>query len=624
MSPENEPLPVVESTTDPAFERLLDYLNRTRGFDFTAYKRPSLSRRVDHRMAHLGISDYGEYLAYLEAHGDEFRLLFNTILINVTAFFRDGAPWDYLRTDIIPQILAQTRPDGPIRIWSAGCASGEEPYSLAILFAEALGRAGFERRVKIYATDADEDALKQARGAVYSSRQVAGVPPELLDRYFDVVGDRFAFDKDLRRAVIFGRHDLIQDAPISRVSLLVCRNTLMYLNAASQARILARLHFALADGGFVLLGKAEMLMTRSPQFAAVDLRHRVFRKIPRAGVQQGRTAPGDDHSGDDHHPLMTKQPAMYNAAFDSAPIAQVVVDAGGVLSMYNDRARGLFSLVPADVGRQFHDLELSYRPLELRSLIQESQEHRRPVVVKGVRLDGRERPRSLDVQVTPLFDDQGRLLGTSLSFFDASRVEELQQQLLQSKQDLETTYEELQSTNEELETTNEELQSTVEELETTNEELQSTNEELQAMNEELRSTNEELHAINQQLHDRTTALNGVNHFLESVMRGVRGSVIVVNRDLHVTAWNQGSEELWGLRADEVRNRNVFSLDIGLPIERLRRQILACLNGEQELTSVPVDAVNRRGKPIACRATCTPLTGEQIEGVILMIEEVASA
>jgi two-component system CheB/CheR fusion protein len=282
--------------------------------------------------------------------------------------------------------------------------------------------------------------------------------------------------------------------------------------------------------------------------------------------------------------------------------------------------------MPVDVGRPFYELELSYRPVELRSLIQEAQEQRHLVVLKDVRRDGRERePRSLDVQVTPLCDAQGRLLGCSVTFADASRVQELQQQLARSKQDLESTYEELQSTNEELETTNEELQSTVEELETTNEELQSTNEELETMNEELQSTNEELQSINHELRARGEALGDVNLFLESVMRGMRGAVVVVNQDLHVIAWNHRSEELWGLRAAEVRNRNVFGLDIGLPIERFRREILACLSGEQELTTMSLMATNRRGKPVQCTVTCTPLTGKnQIQGVIVLIDEVAPA
>jgi two-component system CheB/CheR fusion protein len=624
MSSEKQPLrsPIIEG--DSAFERLLEHLSRTRGFDFTAYKRPSLVRRLERRMAIVSVPDFGSYIDYLEANPDEFRQLFNTILINVTAFFRDGAPWDALQTELIPELLGARGPDGDIRIWSAGCASGEETYTIAILFAEALGREAFGQRVRIYATDVDEDALREARTAVYSQARIDDVPAELVPKYFHQRSEGFVLDPELRRAVIFGRHDLVRDPPISRISLLVCRNTMMYFNMETQSQVLSRFHYALTDDGLLLLGKAEVLLTRSELFAPVDLRRRFFKKINREDPRD-RTSALVLARREGTRPPMPKQPEMYSVAFEAAPIAQIIIEAGGTLAVYNDRARDLFRLAPTDVGRPFHELEVSYRPVELRSLIQDAQEHRRPVVVKDVRLEGRDRePRSLEVQVIPLFDPSGRGLGATVTFADASRVLELQQQLFRSKEDLETTYEELQSTNEELETTNEELQSTVEELETTNEELQSTNEELETMNEELQSTNEEIQAINLELRERSEALNDVNHFLESIMRGLRGGVIVVDKELHVLAWNHRSEDMWGLRADEVRRRNVFGLDIGLPIEQFRREIRACLSGETDLANLKVHATNRRGKPVLCNVTCTPLIGKShIQGVIVMIDEAAA-
>jgi two-component system, chemotaxis family, CheB/CheR fusion protein len=622
MSSEHQPLePEAVAGNAEGFEPLLDYLGRTRGFDFTAYKRPTLMRRIRRRIEAVGAGDFGNYIGYLDQHPDEFQELFNSVLINVTAFFRDGAPWHYLRTEWLPHFLGTVDPEARIRVWSAGCASGEEPYTVAMLLAEALGREAFARRVKIYATDMDDDALREARAAVYPSKRVDGVPADLVAKYFAARGEGFAFDAELRRSVIFGRHDLIQDAPISRISLLLCRNTLMYFNTQIQSRILSRFHFALTADGVLVLGKAEMLMSRSELFTPVDLRRRVFKRFEREHPRDARTIAALARRVETKA-NMPKQPELYNVAFDTAPMAQIVVDASGTLALFNDRARSLFGLAASDLGRPFQDLELSYRPLELRSLIHEAQDQRRAVIVKDVGRDARERePRALDVQVTPLFDAQGRLLGSSVSFTDVSRVQELQQQLSRSKEDLDSTYEELQSTNEELETTNEELQSTVEELETTNEELQSTNEELETMNEELQSTNEELQSINHELRDRGDALSDVNHFLESVMRGIRGAVIVVNQELHVIAWNHRSEELWGLRASEVRNKNVFGLDIGLPIERLRREILSCLSGEQELTSSSLEATNRRGKPLQCTVTCTPLTGKhQIQGVIVLVDE----
>src|SRR5438094_7166832 len=266
------------SSDDERLEALLDYLKGTRGFDFTAYKRSSLVRRIEKRQQAVSHESYEAYQAYLAAHPEEFGLLFNTILINVTSFFRDPEVWGHMKSQIVPHMLAGSRPDGAIRVWSAGCASGEEAYTLAMILAEELGVEAFRRRVKIYASDVDEDALMQARHAIYTASQVEDVPPELLSKYFERVDDRYLFHKDVRRSVIFGRHDLVQDAPISRVNLLVCRNTLMYFTRETQARVLNRFHFALRNGGFLFMGRAELLLTHGELFTPVELKWRVFGK----------------------------------------------------------------------------------------------------------------------------------------------------------------------------------------------------------------------------------------------------------------------------------------------------------------------------------------------------------
>src|ERR1700719_2804990 len=229
---------------------------------------------------------------------------------------------------------------------------------------------------------------------------------------------------------------------------------------------------------------------------------------------------------------------------DALPVAQLVVDPAGIVIAINERARSLLGLVPADLGRPLQDLEVSYRPIELRSLIDQAYRDRRPVEARDVeRRTPNGEAEYFDAKVVQLTDKDGNPLGASIAFTDVTSYNRVNRELERSKQELETTSEELQATNEELETTNEELQSTVEELETTNEELQSSNEELETMNEELEHTNDEMQSINEELRDRSDSLNHVNHFLESVMRGMRGAVIVVDRDLHVIAWNHRSEDL---------------------------------------------------------------------------------
>src|SRR5262245_39773243 len=200
-------------------------------------------------MRACGTESYTDYVDYLEVHPAEFVTLFNAILINVTGFFRDTPAWSFLRERLMPEQLERIGPDRQIRVWSAGCASGEEAYTIAMCLGELLGPDEFIRRVKIYGTDVDEDALQAARQASYTNGDVSAVPDELRARYFEMVGDRYVFRADMRRSIIFGRLDVLRDAPISRLELLVCRNTLMYFNAETQAQAISRFHFALNEGG---------------------------------------------------------------------------------------------------------------------------------------------------------------------------------------------------------------------------------------------------------------------------------------------------------------------------------------------------------------------------------------
>jgi two-component system CheB/CheR fusion protein len=612
-----------ESPNGSGVEVLLDYLRGNRGFDFTGYKRNSLTRRIEKRMQEVGIPGYLDYVDYLEVVPEEFTYLFNTILINVTSFFRDQPAWDYLAEEVLPAILAARGPGEPLRMWSAGCASGQEAYTLAMLWAKALGADGFRERVKIYATDVDAEALNQARAARYSAKEIEGVPPEMLERYFERDGQgHFICSKDLRRAVIFGRHDLIQDAPISRIDLLVCRNTLMYLNSEIQTRILERFAFALRDAGYLFLGKAEMLLAHSNVFSAVDLKRRVFRQVARPGLRDRLMAANDD-AGSKPRRQPSREERIREAALDTTRQAQLLVDASGDLVLANARACALFHLTGNDIGKPFQDLEVSYRPVELRSKIQQAYIDRRASIVHEAEWpSGTGDVAFLEVQITPLIDRDDNLLGASVNFTDVTRSKRFQQELEHTNRELGDAYAELQSTNEELETTNEELQSTIEELETTNEELQSTNEELETMNEEMQSTNEELQTINDELSQRTTDLNQLNAFLESIWEGLGGAVTVLDQELRVLVWNQRAEDLWGVRQEEVQGQHFLNLDIGLPVGELMPVLRSSLNGDDGKRAVRIEAVNRRGRRIEVLVNSSPLLGSQkeVRGVILITHE----
>ncbi|WP_017655246.1 CheR family methyltransferase [Fortiea contorta] len=615
---------------DLDFENLLIYLRQSRGFDFGGYKRSTLMRRVRKRMQSFNLENFEDYLDYLEVYPEEFNYLFNTILINVTSFFRDAAAWENLIEQVLPKIVSNKGNSEQIRIWSAGCASGEEAYTLAMVMAELLGPEQFRQRVKIYATDVDEEALNQARQAVYSSKDVQSIPLQLREKYFDLLGNNYIFCQDLRRAVIFGRHDLLQDAPISRLDLLVCRNTLMYFNSETQGRILIRFHFALNDTGYLFLGKAEMLLMHSNLFTPVDLKNRIFNRISTLNmrvdsqrlVAKQRFLGMTNSEEDESNNRLSRYVRLREIAFDLASIAQVIVDVNGSLVLINEQARSVFGLSPRDLARPFQDLELSYRPIELRSLIERAYSERRTITLTNVeRYLPNAEMQYLDVRITPLQDIDSNFLGVSITFHDVTRYIQLQDALQRSRQDLETTNEELQSTNEELETTNAELQSTNEELETTNEELQSTNEELETMNEELHSTNEELQTINHELNQRTTELNRTNVFLVSILRSLQTGIVVLDNSFNIFIWNYVVEDLWGLRTDEVMGQSLFSLDIGLPVEQLRSPIREVLSGKKHFQEMILDATNRRGRKIKCYLAITPLSSTDIEGAILMMADI---
>jgi two-component system CheB/CheR fusion protein len=600
-------------------EKLLVFIRDTRGFDFTGYKRSTLARRIRKRMADARITDYADYQDRLEADAEEFRALFNTILINVTGFTRDAEAWGYLQREVLPELIVARPATEDIRVWSAGCSSGQEPYSLAILFAEVLGVEECARRVKIYGTDVDEEALREARSGLYTAKALEPLAPELRDKYFEPNGAQFAFRPDLRRRVIFGRHDITRDAPISRLDLLVCRNTLMYFNSEAQSQIIDRFHFALREGGHLFLGKAEMLLSDGERFEVANMRQRIFRRRPGDAATPYNPAPlkMDATTGTEVREA-TRKRQLRDLTLETSPNATIAVDPDGAIVLINAAARAQFGLTTYDLNRPFRDLEISYRPTELRSLIEQAETERRTVRVPAVeRLLHDGDTQFLDIVIQPMSGSDGQPVGVALSFLDTTVATRLHNELARTRGELEKAYDALQSTNEELETTNEELQSSIEELETTNEELQSTNEELETTNEELQSGNEELETMNEEMRIRSGELDEARSFLEGVLSSIAAGVVVLDADLRVHSWNRGAEDLWGLRAREVHLKPFFTLDFGLPTDEVRKVVADCQSTGARSGPADITAVNRIGRTILCSIACSPMDGG---GVVLLMED----
>jgi two-component system, chemotaxis family, CheB/CheR fusion protein len=607
----------------PDFETLLELIKHTRGFDFTGYKRTTLSRRIQKRMSEIGYEDFAAYADHLESEPGEFQQLFNTILINVTSFFRDPQTWDALRAQVIEPFAENSN---QMRIWSAGCASGEETFTIVMLLCETLGEERFKKEVKLYATDADDAALEQARQATYAQKAMDNVPEDLREKYFVPVKHGWMFRNDLRRCVIFGRHDLISDAPISRLDLLVCRNTLIYFNAEAQSRILSRFNFGLKNGGVLFLGKSEMLLTHTRLFTPVDMGARIFRKVTAPDLRERLIASGTARP----QPLrllqvpemIDQQMQMREVSFEAAAISQIILDRAGVVILANQQARKNLGISENDLGRPIQDLDVSYRPAEIRSRIDEVHTRRETVIIYGVEHQTPAGITYYDIQIEPLEDDGDDIIGVSISFVDVTASHRLRLEVERAQHDLETAYEEMQATNEELETTNEELQSSVEEMETTNEELQSTNEELETLNEELQSTNEELETMNDELRRRTSELNSVNDFMDVVMSSMRSAVVVTDAQMRVQHWNARAQDLWGLRAFEAEGRRLDDLDIGIDLKAFDQSFKGCLQGTGNFDDVVIEAVNRRGKRINVRVSCSRLASKDNtpRGLLVLMEE----
>jgi len=584
MSGDNDAPGVLTPQTERAFRDLLEMLSKTYNFDFREYKEASLARRIKARMAQVRIDGFAAYVEFVTQHQDEHVALFNTILINVTGFFRDPEAWNVLKTDVIPRIVEDASESRSIRIWSAGCSSGEEPYSVAMLLADYLRERASNYLIKIYGTDVDEDALNTARHGLYRLDQLKEMPSEALDRHFTRDGQLYRFRRDLRRWCIFGAHNLIQAPPLSHIDLLLCRNVLIYFTSDLQDRVLARFHYANREDGYLFLGRSESLLARSRLYTPRNLKWRIFQRMPTtarqvAAVLPDREAPAIGAPGAHSTRADALSQSRAQRALEALPAAAMVIDMADTILTWNPGAEQLFDIPTGNaLARKFRDLDVSYRVEGLRARIEEVKARHTALRMENTtfaRRDGT--PVHADIAISPLFEGT-HLLGVVVFGVEATEYARLKEQMTRVAEQHATAIEELQSTNEELETTNEELQSTNEELETTNEELQSTNEELETTVEELQAANAELGTLNNELESRTAELNRVDGRHQSIINSLEQGVVVLDRDNVIRIWNRAAERMWGFQAEHALGHDFFSLPNSTISQLPRAPFARILNG----------------------------------------------
>ena len=574
---------------EATIEAILERIQVARNFDFRSYKRATLTRRVERRMAERRVKTKEEYLELLVRDPHEIDALISSMLIKVTGFFRDREVWEELATKVLPPLIKRRRGREEIRVWSAGCATGEEAYSIVMLLIEVLGPDFGSTPLKVFGTDVDEAAIAFARRGIYSARQMEDVSPERRERFFTPCPEGYTVKQEVRRALVFGVNNLAQDAPISHLDLILCRNVFIYLNADLQRRVLTRFHYALRRGGILVLGKAELIPLASKLFEPIDLVWRFYCHDGRRAVEATDRLAGladeakelarqEVHAEED----MSVSPRdVLNAV--SCPMVAVTGEDGRI-ALWNAAAARTWARVESDVlGRTLTTSGLpgfaSEGVIEASRRIREGVSDRE--VVDTVVTRGGSNL-SYTVEITPLpgaLERQGLLY----SFLDASAQRKLENEMKRATREIEdanerlrASVEQLRASNEELETTNEELQSANEELQTTNEELQSTNEELETTNEELQSANEELDEINRELAVRTEQMNTLALHQRTIIRSLAAAVVVLDPTARITSWNLAAERLLGLSEAEALGQTFWTLHVpALPralIARIRRTL----------------------------------------------------
>lgn len=585
-----------------SLEKILVMLRSKTGHDFAQYKHNTLCRRIERRMGIHQIDRTDEYLRFLQTNPQELELLFKELLIGVTSFFRDPAAWEQLQGEIIPALLESRPAGGTLRAWSVGCSTGEEAYSLAMVFKEALEqvRPAVHFKLQIFATDLDRDAIDKARQAVYPANIVADVSPERLRRFFVQEATGYRVGKEIREMVTFATHNIIMDPPFTRLDILICRNLLIYLRAEVQKKVLPLFHYSLNPGGIMFLGCAETADSFSELFQPLNLKLRLFRR--RESVLSARLDqfPSSFATTSPRMPmeLTTVNPAVNLQSLADqllvqhfSPPAVLANDKGDIL--YINGRTGKY-LEPAAGKANWNIFAMARDGIrfELGSAFQKVNRVKGSVTMKGLKVGTNGGTQMVDVTVKAIEEPEALRGMVMIVFTDVAtppetkkpgrtkngmavnaRIVDLEQELKQVREELLTTREEMQSSQEELKSANEEMQSTNEELVTSKEEMQSLNEELQTVNAEQQSKMNELARTNNDMRNLLNSTEIVTVFLDN--------------DLNVRRFTAGANKIFKLIPGDVgRPLSDIKCDLLYPemIEAAREVLRTLVFSEKQVAS----------------------------------------
>ncbi len=629
---------------EEVFKQLLTVLRIRRGVDFSNYKQSTIKRRIIRRMALNKIDKAEEYLRFLRDNKSEQDLLYNDMLISVTSFFRDTKSFDVLCLNVLPGILNKKSAFDPLRIWVAGCASGEEAYTIAICIHEHLGDAAFSRKIQIFATDISETAITKARSGIYRQNDLAGLSTQRILQFFNKVDGNYQVSKSLRDMCVFAHHNLLKDPPFSNLDLVSCRNVLIYLDPVLQKRALSTFHYGLNQHGYLMLGKSESVGVNADLFSAVYSHEKIYQtKGPKGRYRnitstitervlkdfdqetEISTRAKDIHSLADNILLSKYTPSgvLVNLAFD-------VLEFRGKTDQW---------LVVAPGKPSFNVLKLAREGLafEIRNLLHLAKTNQLPARKEQVFFKLNETPQYVDIDVIPiteleeihfliLFQTSIQPVTLSLnaepSELDHASIKTLMERNVQLEKELSQTREDMRAVTEAQEAANEELQSANEELLSGNEELQSLNEELESSKEELQSTNEEITIVNTELLDRNEQLNNARRYNEEIFNTIHDPLLILDAELKILRATDGFYRLFRLHEEEVEGKFIYDLgNRQWKIPSLKTQLLSVLPKQGYIKDFEIDynfSIGRRILMLSARQF-TPHNQEKV--IILAIHDI---
>ena len=579
MTPEQLTEHELVLNNDSGVGGIFKLLRREHRIDFSVYKPTTVMRRIERRISLGGFAHIDEYLQILLESPEELSVLYHDLLINVTQFFRDPPAFQYLQTEIIPEILEKKRTSpGPVRIWIAGCATGEEAYSIAIAFREAIKDLSNPPLIKIFATDVHRRSLHFASQGIYPTDAFDSVPGEILDEYFHKRRDGYEISPEIRKLIVFAPHDVINDAPFTKLDLVSCRNMLIYFQPIVQKKVISLFHFALLTHAYMFLGPSETPGELREEFDVLEKKWRFYRKrrdirltdnirLPTSGSQLPRTImkPGTGRSTPESQLLAT-----YDSLLDRCMAPSFLVDEGGQLIHSFGGAQRFLQFRGGRVSTSILDIIHEDLKTSVSGALQHAAKEQKEVCYTGIPVKTSIGLEQVRLVVHPIRDPRTEIVHTLISIEPIKAAPPVASELAEDVDVSELAKNHISVLENELRYTKENLQATVEELETSNEELQATNEELVASNEEMHSTNEELQSVNEELHTvnhefqhKINELTEVTDDMNNLFHLTEVGVIFLDRDLKIRRFTPKIADMFNLLPQDVgRSIENFTHNLG--------------------------------------------------------------